>query len=218
MEQGLFSTQEAADALARTVPILIENFAQLGPEGQAQVERIIAAAGRLGIEFEGLDTLTELWKNTLVLSADEAIQAFEDMGGSITAWGDHLERESTDAARAMERLARIMSRIQAGLDLNPTQERFLDRVGFSDVPEMQHGGLVPARPGGTLVRLAEGGEDEFVVPASKMGSVGGGVNLSVTVNAPQGTDVPGLIRAIETNTDNLATRAARKLRQMGEIA
>jgi hypothetical protein len=43
-----------------------------------------------------------------------------------------------------------------------------------EVPEMASGGYVPARPGGTLVRLGEGGEGELVVPESKQG---GGVHL-----------------------------------------
>jgi TP901 family phage tail tape measure protein len=197
IEQGLFSTQEASEALARTVPILIENFDSLGTEGMAQVQRIIEAAKRLGIEFEGLDELTALFGNGMRLSADDAIQAFLDMGGAADAWSAHLQKSATDAARAL---------------------RFLGNIGL-DVPQAQHGGFVPATPGGTLVNVGEGGQGEFIVPASKMGAGGmGGVNLSVTVNAPPGTDVPGLIRAIEANTDNLATRAARKLRQMGEIA
>jgi hypothetical protein len=47
---------------------------------------------------------------------------------------------------------------------------------------MATGGMVRATPGGTIVRLGEGGEDEWVIPASKMG--GGGSNIYVTVNAP----------------------------------
>jgi hypothetical protein len=46
-------------------------------------------------------------------------------------------------------------------------------------PQMATGGLVKAQPGGTTVTLAEAGEDEFVVPRSKMG----GVTVQVTINA-----------------------------------
>jgi hypothetical protein len=33
-----------------------------------------------------------------------------------------------------------------------------------DVPQLAKGGIVPARPGGTLVNVGEGGEAEAVVP------------------------------------------------------
>jgi hypothetical protein len=36
------------------------------------------------------------------------------------------------------------------------------------------GGYIPARPGGTLGILGEGGEGEYVIPESKMGAMGGG--------------------------------------------
>jgi hypothetical protein len=42
-------------------------------------------------------------------------------------------------------------------------------IDSGQVPQMAAGGLVRARPGGTTVTLAEAGEDEFVVPRSKMG-------------------------------------------------
>jgi hypothetical protein len=39
------------------------------------------------------------------------------------------------------------------------------------VPQMAAGGYVRARPGGTLVNVGEGGEDEVVTPASQMGGL-----------------------------------------------
>ena len=39
---------------------------------------------------------------------------------------------------------------------------------------MASGGYVPATPGGTLVRLGEGGQGEWVIPNSQMSLVGAG--------------------------------------------
>jgi hypothetical protein len=39
------------------------------------------------------------------------------------------------------------------------------------VPYLAKGGIVPATPGGRLVKVAEGGEDEIVAPLSKLGQV-----------------------------------------------
>jgi hypothetical protein len=44
---------------------------------------------------------------------------------------------------------------------------------------MARGGIVRARAGGTLIRAGEGGEDEYVIPKSKMGGWGGDVHLHV---------------------------------------
>ena len=47
------------------------------------------------------------------------------------------------------------------------------------IPRLAEGGIVPATPGGRLVRVAEAGESEAVIPLSKMKSVGsnGGANI-----------------------------------------
>jgi hypothetical protein len=50
-------------------------------------------------------------------------------------------------------------------------------------PQLAHGGIVSATPGGTLVNVGEGGEDEAVIPLSKLGSGGGG-NTYVTITGP----------------------------------
>lgn len=42
-------------------------------------------------------------------------------------------------------------------------------MGLPDIPELAAGGMVRSSPGGTLVRLGEGGQDEFVIPRNRMG-------------------------------------------------
>lgn len=48
------------------------------------------------------------------------------------------------------------------------------------IPALAEGGIVPATPGGRLVRVAEAGQAEAVVPLSKMAGMGGGVQVHVT--------------------------------------
>ncbi len=50
--------------------------------------------------------------------------------------------------------------------------------GAPHVPGMATGGVVKARPGGKLVRLGEGGQDEWVIPKDKMGGMMGGLQAS----------------------------------------
>lgn len=46
--------------------------------------------------------------------------------------------------------------------------------GFSlpQIPHLARGGMIPATPGGQVIVAGEGGEDEFVIPRSKMGGRG----------------------------------------------
>ncbi|MEE9360847.1 MAG: hypothetical protein V3U85_10230, partial [Hyphomicrobium sp.] len=57
IDQGLFTQAEGMDAVERSVAVLLQNLGELGPEGEAQVQRIIDAARVAGVEFEGLSEL-----------------------------------------------------------------------------------------------------------------------------------------------------------------
>lgn len=54
------------------------------------------------------------------------------------------------------------------------------------VPHLADGGVVQARPGGTLALLGEAGRDEAVIPLNKAGRGMGGSNI--TVNAITNAD------------------------------
>lgn len=58
-EQGGISKPALIAELERTIPILIANLEQLGPAGEEQIQRIIAAAKAMGVEFEGLGDLIQ---------------------------------------------------------------------------------------------------------------------------------------------------------------
>ena len=66
---GNITESEGITALQDALPLLLQNFEDLGVTGEAEVQRIIAAAQEMGIEFEGL---TELIATTLT---DEALEA-----------------------------------------------------------------------------------------------------------------------------------------------
>lgn len=81
--------------------------------------------------------------------------------------------------------------------------------GGGEVPEMGTGGIVRARPGGTLIRVAESGKDEFIGPVNRMG---GGVTVNLNADVIVGeeeyikrTITRGVIEAIRSNTANAFT-------------
>jgi hypothetical protein len=79
-------------------------------------------------------------------------------------------------------------------------------IDSGQIPSMATGGYVPARQGGTLARLAEAGEGEFVVPESKMG----GVTINVTIQA--GASVVDE-RSLRQFSDRLLPQLAYSLRR-----
>jgi len=64
---------------------------------------------------------------------------------------------------------------------------------FAGIPQMASGGVVKARPGGTLVNVGEAGRDEAIVP---LGAGGGGA-VNITINAGLGVDGIQLGRQID---------------------
>jgi hypothetical protein len=117
--------------------------------------------------------------------------------GQIT-WAESMTQGFNKVAEAINHLAQALgfqlpaAAQQAANGMNAEFDRV--RIpGFSgrflepemmedvrnDVPQMARGGYVPARPGGTLINVGEGGQGEYVVPSSKMGR--GGVTVNVTV-------------------------------------
>lgn len=93
---------------------------------------------------------------------------------------------------------------------NAQIQRALDEAGFTHASSEQSqrrygtntsqkggktgfasGGIVPATPGGRFVRVAEGGEDEAIVPRHlwpAMGRGGSGTTVNIVVNAGMGTN------------------------------
>lgn len=56
------------------------------------------------------------------------------------------------------------------------------------LPQLANGGIVKAVTGGRIVKVAEGGEDEVIAPLSKLGGMGGNVEVNI-IGAPEGTRV-----------------------------
>ena len=61
-------------------------------------------------------------------------------------------------------------------------------------PRAQFGGVVPARPGGTLVRVGEAGRSEAIIPLGG-GTRGGGVSID-TINLNVTTDNPDRVMEV----------------------
>ena len=66
---------------------------------------------------------------------------------------------------------------------------WLGTIGVPQIPRLATGGIVPSTSGGRVILAGEGGQDEWVVPESKMASLidqlnerGAGMNVTINVN------------------------------------
>ncbi|NUO35889.1 MAG: hypothetical protein HOQ45_02395 [Nocardioidaceae bacterium] len=72
-------------------------------------------------------------------------------------------------------------------------------IGTPNIPYLAKGGVVKARPGGTLALLGEGGRDEAVVPLPRAGRAAvGGMELHVHFHQPVAGDPRAFARAVRT--------------------
>jgi hypothetical protein len=59
-------------------------------------------------------------------------------------------------------------------------------IGVPHIPQLADGGIVPARNGGTLVNVGEGGQDEAVVPLGRGPALGGAADRPVVIQIVPG--------------------------------
>ncbi len=59
-------------------------------------------------------------------------------------------------------------------------------IGVPRIPQLADGGIVPAKPGGTLVNVGEGGEDEAVVPLGRAPALSGKTERPIVVEIVPG--------------------------------
>lgn len=84
------------------------------------------------------------------------------------------------AAKALAPAAAFMEIITLGGATAPAMTGLGLTVAFAEslaIPALEEGGIVPATPGGRLVRVAEGGKDEAIIPLDQAGSGGTTINL-----------------------------------------
>ena len=101
-------------------------------------------------------------------SAWEGIQsAFSTVIGfldsSFRAWGNSVIGVINTVISGANAALSLISKVTGGA-IN---------VSIPKIPKLAEGGIIPATPGGRLVRVAEAGQAEAVIPLSKLGSVGG---------------------------------------------
>jgi predicted nucleic acid-binding Zn-ribbon protein len=165
------SADQAADRLERTGSAAKEAFQRAKEQGvvpaMGSIEEFIAAAG------PGIEIATRRAKDAIV---DEHLAAEVRLQEQIDLW-EALGREMQLTAQDAEHAGRVLrEKIPRELPVD-IKLRFPDGLpgDYGDrqndpnrarpgVPGAAHGAIVLARPGGTIVRVGEAGQDEAIIP------------------------------------------------------
>jgi len=125
----------------------------------------------------GLNILAEAL--TKVGAALKIISTYEDTFLLVTG-----QKKAPKGTEASKKSRQALSSLQSLTGIN-----FDDLIsGFMKVPGYATGGVIPARPGGTLARIGEGGQSEAVIPLDRLDAMmrpakTGGSVYQITVNA-----------------------------------
>lgn len=142
---GVINVKNSIIGAAQGILRGIGNFlAWLGLGLQDEGYRMIAAADKM----EGLKA-----------STDELQTAFDKLKDMTY---DKAKADSAAAAATESLMRNVPELFKVALVRNSVAK---------GIPGFATGGYVPATPGGTIVRVGEGGEGEYIVPKSKMGGV-----------------------------------------------
>jgi hypothetical protein len=117
LEAGEFGAPEAIRALEESVPLLIQHFNELGPAGEEQVQRIIAAAQNMGIEFEGINELISAslgpsiteFANGLDLSKEQAKELADQLGIKLPTEAQKLAAELGTTPKVLKEMESKLS-------------------------------------------------------------------------------------------------------------
>jgi hypothetical protein len=177
------------------------------------------ASGNMG----GLATSSEsAFKNLEAVVG--IIKAIVDAGVGVSKFLDDFSKSLGGFSGAfkglMDTIARVLFPVETGLQriwqlmqLITGQPITMPRAptsgygnpAFGNIPRMAEGGIVMPSPGGSIVNVAEAGQPEAIIPLSRLGGMGGGQTVNVTVNTVAGDPV-----AIERVVLDAISRASRR--------
>ena len=132
----------------------------------------------------GAFTSFQTWINGAINKVSTTVgKVFSDMGDAIGAvWDGVVNTVKGALNNVIGAINGAIGTINTLLGAVKTVSGGAINLKIPNIPKLAEGGVVPATPGGRLVRVAEAGEAEAVIPLSKLGSVAGGGGNGMTVN------------------------------------
>jgi antitoxin component HigA of HigAB toxin-antitoxin module len=198
-ERGELSEGEIFESLRGAIPVLLQNLENLGEGGEAEVDRIIAAAQRMGIEFEGLSELInstfapqtlEEMKESLGLTGEEVRALAEKLGVDLQT---NLERSAQQMGLTVDELKALQDAAGQALGSEGAAsmeelQALMDAMGLSAQDLADKLGLEIPGGAGSLADEAAKGKTEISLAADEALRLKD--NLISAANAANGINIP----------------------------
>lgn len=166
----------------------LQQVLSAGAEAGTQIADELLSGADSALKIDKANSLANQVAEAARLAGDAAAGEFYSQGVKN---GEQLVA-GVDAVVKKYRL-RLRSKALSKEQLKRLQKDFKLKVDFEfasnefEIPDLAEGGIVPATQGGRIVRVAEAGQDEAIIPLSRTGG-GVGTTINLVVNAGVGTD------------------------------
>lgn len=200
-EDALVAARSERDAARADRDAAREDIAR-ATAAQIEAERRVAEANKdIADARRGLEISQALARGDTVKARQLGVdQAKADLAFAVGQGGGEADILSARAAivNAEASLKSAVERV--ALDVLK-QMQAAQKAANAAVGNFAHGGIIKARPGGTVIRVGEGGRDEGVFPLGRNGAMmGRTVNQTITVNAAPGMSPEDVADAVAKAT------------------
>lgn len=155
-----------------------------GAEAGGAIADELIAGGQAAVDQA--DALTDSVKQAAVRAGTDAASQYYSEGVTLAT---NLVNGIDSVIKKYK--VKLSSKGLSDKQLAKLKKNFAVAVDFEfatakvDAPELASGGIVPATRGGRLIRVAEAGQDEAIIPLPRM-STGGGENITININTGVG--------------------------------
>jgi hypothetical protein len=219
---------ESFEGLLEFLPGALDGLTKLGQDALPVLNELIPAfTGVLKLATDGMENFGDKSKSAfqnledfaflirLVVEFGEGLNKWlDDSTKSLGFWGDVLKGVMDAVLGALFPVENMFRRIVEAVrfltgNVTAADYGFVSsgyaNPAFANIPRMAEGGIVMPSPGGSIVNVAEAGQPEAIIPLSRLGGMGGGQTVNVTVNTVAGDPV-----AIERVVLDAISRASRR--------
>ena len=167
--------EKMAKGISKAFGIDIDAAMKIAANGADKVTSAMAEMGRQSVALA-----QQLWKTTtntgqqavLTRVADVMTKGTTSTGGLTPQAQAEVDAILEAANEATRKRTPVLAPVAPVV---PTD--LFGRVIIPNVSDEADGGIVQARPGGTLVRVGEGGQDEAIIPLGSRGGMGSTINI-----------------------------------------
>lgn len=178
-------------------PAALQQITSAGAEAGGKIADELLSGADSQIKIDKANTLVQSLQDSAKLIGDDAaarnefytagVKQAESLVAGIESVIKKYRIKLKSKNLTSKQLERLKDKFEVAVDFEYVTREF-------EAPSLADGGVVKARNGGTLVRVAEAGYDEAVIPLNRAGTTGS--NINITVNAGMGADGTNIGRQI----------------------